>query len=620
MSVAVRAMPSGLEERGWTVHGQDTLPKLFRHVAAERGDKVAMREKHLGIWRAISWREYYDTARRVGLGLAALGLRPKDVVSIVADNCPEWLFTDLGTLAVGGVTNGVYTTDSARQVEYIVNDSATRFLFAENEEQLDKILEVRARCPQLVKIFVYDMEGLHGFTDEQVMPFPALLDLGARHDRQHPGAFDAMVEIARPEDLAILVYTSGTTGPPKGAMLSHRNILFQLGYSDFITELREGDQQLSFLPLCHIAERTFSVFNPLRTGATVNFAESIDTVPENIREVAPALFFAVPRIWEKFYSAVALRMRDATAPGRLAYRWAIGVGTRMAERRIAGRGAGAGLQLLYRAADFLVLDNIRRSMGLHRARGAATGAAPIAPELIKWYMALGIDMREVYGQTENCGLATAMPADRIKLGTVGVARPDTQVRISPQGEILLKGPHVFLGYLNQPEKTAETVVDGWLHTGDVGHMDDDGFVTITDRMKDLIITAGGKNITPSEIENQLKFSPYIADAVVIGEARRFLSCLIMIDHETVAQFAQEQNVPFTNFASLCRAKEVQDLIWAEIERVNKQVARVETIKKFRLIEQILTAEDEELTPTMKLRRAYVNKKYRALIDGMYAET
>ena len=260
---------------------------------------------------------------------------------------------------------------------------------------------------------------------------------------------------------------------------------------------------------------------------------------------------------------------------------------------------------------------IRRSIGLHRARGAATGAAPIAPELIKWYLALGIDMREVYGQTENCGLATAMPDNRIKLGTVGVARPNTEVRISPEGEILLKGPHIFLGYYNKPEKTAETVVDGWLHTGDVGHMDADGFVTITDRMKDLIITAGGKNITPSEIENQLKFSPYISDAVVIGDKRRFLSCLVMIDHETVAQFAQEQNVPFTNFQSLCRAKEVQDLIWAEIERVNKQFARVEGVKKFRLIEQILTPEDEELTPTMKLKRTFVNKKYKALIDGMY---
>jgi long-chain acyl-CoA synthetase len=616
MAVMTSAPP---ESRTFTVHGQGTLPKLFRHAVRERGDKVAMREKDLGIWRAISWREYGERAKHVGLGLVALGLRPKDVVSILADNCPEWLYTDMGTMTVGGVTNGIYTTDSPPQVEYIVNDSGTRFFFAENEEQLDKILEVRARCPQLVKIIVFDMEGLHAFRDEQVMSFAELLALGARYEGDHPGAYDQLVELAEPEDLAILVYTSGTTGPPKGAMLSHRNILFQLGYADFLAEPREGDQQLSFLPLCHVAERLPGVFYPLRTGATVNFAESIDTVPENIREVAPAVFVAVPRIWEKFYSAVALRMREATLLGKLAYRWAIGVGTRVAERRIEGRPPSLGLRLLFFAANFLVLDNLKRSMGLHRVRGAATGAAPIAPELIKWYMALGIDLREVYGQTENCGLATAMPYRRIKLGTVGVARSETEVRISPQGEILLRGPHVFMGYYKNPAKTAETVVDGWLHTGDVGEMDSDGFVRITDRMKDIIITAGGKNITPSEIENQLKFSPYISDAVVIGDQRKFLSCLIMIDHETVAQFAQERNVPFTNFASLCRAKDVQDLIWGEIERVNKQVARVETIKKFRLIEQILTAEDEELTPTMKLKRTFVNTKYKDVIDGMYSE-
>jgi long-chain acyl-CoA synthetase len=605
--------------RGFTVHGQATLPTLFRHVVRERGDGVAMREKDLGIWRAISWREYGERARHAGLGLVALGLRPRDVVSVIADNCPEWLYTDLGTLSVGGVTNGIYTTDSPRQVEYIVNDSGTRFFFAENEEQLDKILEVRARCRQLVKIVVYDLEGLHGFRDPQVLDFAALLELGARYDREHPGAFDRMVEIAQPEDLAILVYTSGTTGPPKGAMLSHRNILFQLGYADFAAEPRPGDQQLSFLPLSHIAERTFTVFYPLRTGATVNFAESIDTVPENIREVAPAVFFAVPRIWEKFYSGVALRMRDATALGRLAYRWAIALGTRVAEHRLAGRRPPAGLRLLHRVADFLVLDNVKRSLGLHRARGAVTGAAPIAPDLIKWYMALGLDMREVYGQTENCGLATAMPSDRIKLGSVGVARPDTEVRVARDGEILLRGPHVFMGYYKNPERTAQTIVDGWLHTGDVGELDTDGFLRITDRMKDIIITAGGKNVTPSEIENQLKFSPYITDAVVIGDQRKFLSCLVMLDPETVAQFAQERNVPFTNFASLCRAKEVQDLIWGEIERVNKQLARVETIKRFHLIEQILTPEDEELTPTMKLKRALVNRKYKDVIESMYLE-
>ncbi|TMQ18032.1 MAG: long-chain fatty acid--CoA ligase [Candidatus Rokuibacteriota bacterium] len=601
------------------IHGQDTLPKLFRHVVRERGDAVAMREKHLGIWRAITWREYGARARAVGSGLVVLGLRPRDVVSIIAENGPEWLYTDLGTMSVAGVTNGIYTTDSPRQVEYIVNDSGSRFFFAENEEQLDKILEVRGRCPQLVKIVVYDMDGLHAFRDDQVLSFEALRELGAQWDREHPGAFDALVETPRPEDLAILVYTSGTTGPPKGAMLSHRNILFQLGYADFLAEPRPGDQQLSFLPLSHVAERTFSVFYPLRTGATVNFAESIDTVPENIREVAPAVFFAVPRIWEKFYSGVAVRMREATRVGRLAYRWAIGIGTRMAEARIAGRRPSAGLWALSRLADLLVLDNVKRSLGLHRARGAATGAAPIAPDLIKWYMALGIDMREVYGQTENCGLATAMPADRIRLGTVGIARAGTEVRLSPAGEILLRGPHVFLGYYKNPAKTAETVVDGWLHTGDVGTLDADGFLTITDRMKDIIITAGGKNVTPSEIENQLKFSPYIADAVVIGDQRKFLSCLVMIDHETVAQFAQERNVPFTNFASLCRAREVQELIGDEIERVNKQLARVETIKTFRLIEQILTPEDEELTPTMKLKRSFVNRKYKDVIDGMYAE-
>jgi long-chain acyl-CoA synthetase len=620
MAITLEPRPAVRDTRDWTIHGQDTLPKLFRQVVRDRDQAVAMREKHLGIWRSISWRQYGERAKRVGLGLVALGFRPKDVVSVIAENCPEWLYTDLGTMSVGGVTNGIYTTDSAKQIEYIVNDSGTRFFFAENEEQLDKILEVRERCPQLVKIIVYDMEGLHGFTDHQVMPFEELLVLGERYDREHPGAFDPMVEIAKPGDLAILVYTSGTTGPPKGAMLSHRNILFQLGFSDFISEPREGDQQLSFLPLAHIAERTFSVFYPLHSGATVNFAENIDTVPANVREVAPAVFFAVPRIWEKFYSGVELRMREATFVGRLAYAWAISVGARVAAARIEGRRPAAGLRLLYRVADFLVLDNLRRSMGMHRVRGAATGAAPIAPELVRWYLSLGIDMREVYGQTENCGLATAMPGDRIKLGTVGRARPDTEVRLSPEGEILLRGPHVFLGYYNKPEKTAETIVDGWLHTGDVGSMDDEGFVTITDRMKDIIITAGGKNITPSEIENRLKFSPYISDAVVIGDRRKFLSCLVMIDHETVAQFAQERNVPFTNFASLCRSKEVQDLIWGEIERVNRQLARVETIKKFSLIEQILTAEDEELTPTMKLKRTYVNAKYKDAIDGMYAGT
>ncbi len=598
------------------VEGCDTIPKLFWHQVKARADRTAFREKDLGIWRATKWTQYGERARWTGMGLVKLGLARGDVVSVLAETIPQWLYADMGTMGAGGVTNGIYPTDSTKQVEYILSDSRSRFLFAENDEQLDKFLEVRERCPAVAKVFVFDMEGLRDFKDDKVMSFDALLEIGRAHDAAHPGLWEQMVASSRAEELALLVYTSGTTGPPKGSMLSHRNVIFQIMNAEAFVPMVPGGEQLAFLPLCHIAERTFTTFLPLRSGAIANFAESIETVSDNVREVAPTTFFAVPRIWERFYSGIAIRMREATWIGRQAYRWALGIGLKVAEAEIAGRKPSPLLATAHRIADFLVLDNIKRAIGMHRIIYAGTGAAPIAPDLIKWYRALGVDMREVYGQTENCGVATGMP-DRIKLGTVGIVAPHTEAKISADGEILLKGPHVFMGYFNQPEKTAETVRDGWLHTGDVGFIDNEGYVKITDRMKDIIITAGGKNVTPSEIENQLKFSPYISDAVVIGDRRKFLTCLVMIDYDNVSKFAQDKNVPFTDFASLCRTKEINGLIEAEIEKVNREVARVETIKRFRLIEQQLTAEDEELTPTMKLRRKFVNEKYRGLIEGMY---
>ncbi len=600
------------------VNGCDTIPKLFWHQVQARGARTALREKYLGIWRSVSWREYGERAKWIGLGLVSLGLARREVVSILAETVPEWVYADMGTMGAGGVSNGIYPTDSAKQVEYILNDSRSRYLFVEDDEQLDKFLEIRERCPGVRRVIVFDMEGLADFADPQVMSLDELLELGRKHEQSHPGLWEELVGASRAEELALLVYTSGTTGPPKGAMLSHRNVIFQISNADAFIPLRDGDEQLAFLPLCHIAERTFTVFLPLRSGAVANFAESIETVPENVREVAPHNFFAVPRIWERFYSGIAIRMKEATWLGRVAYRWALGVGMKVAELRLEGRTPSPWLKALYALADFLVLDNLKRAIGMHRARYAGTGAAPIAPDLIRWYRALGVDMREVYGQTENCGLATGMP-DRIKLGTVGVAAPGTELKISSEGEILLRGPHVFMGYLNQPEKTAETLRGGWLHTGDVGYVDNEGYLKITDRMKDIIITAGGKNITPSEIENQLKFSPYISDAVVIGDRRKFLTCLVMIDYDNVAKYAQDHDVPFTDFASLCRARAVTDLIWSEIEKVNQGLARVETIKRFRLIEQQLTAEDDELTPTMKLKRKFVNEKYKALIEDMYSE-
>jgi long-chain acyl-CoA synthetase len=341
-------------------------------------------------------------------------------------------------------------------------------------------------------------------------------------------------------------------------------------------------------------------------------------VPENVREIAPTVFTAVPRVWEKFYSAVQIAIAEGTPLERWAYARAIALGYRVAELVIAGKPVGTQLKLAWLLGRVCALGNVRRLIGIDRCRFLVTGAAPISPDLVRWYLALGVPMLEVWGQTENAGAATVMPATRIKPGSIGVAGPFNEVRVSPEGELLIRGDNVFMGYLNQPQKTAETIIDGWLHTGDVGSVDEHGYFKITDRMKDIIITAGGKNVTPSEIENQLKFSPYVTDAVVIGDKRPYLTALVMIDPENVEKYAQDHDIPFSNYASLCRAGEIQDLIQSEITRVNEQFSRVEQVKKFRLIEQKLSAEDEELTPTMKLKRKLVNQKYQNLIDSMYA--
>ena len=491
-------------------------------------------------------------------------------------------------------------------------------IFAEDEEQLDKILTCRAHCPTLEKIVVFDMEGLSGFRDPMVMSLAEFMALGRNHVAGRETLWDEMIASRTASDLAILVYTSGTTGPPKGAMHSNRGVTHQMRHADDLFPSSDSEERLVFLPLCHVAERIGGYYISLALGSVMNFAESPETVPDNLREVQPTAFLAVPRIWEKFYSGVTIALKDATAFQNWSYRRALAVGYRLTDCRLEGQKPSLSLRLANRAAYWLVFRNIRRMLGLDRCRLAFTGAAPIAPDLIRWYLALGIDMREVYGQTENCGVATAMPPDQVKLGSVGKAVPWGEVKISPQGEILIKGDFLFMGYLNQPERSAETIdAQGWLHTGDVGSIDNQGFVKITDRMKDIIITSGGKNITPSEIENQLKFSPYISDAVVVGDKRPYLTCLVMIDLENVEKFAQDHDIPFTNYASLCRAAEIQDLIQHEIETVNGNLARVETIKKFFLIERQLTPEDEELTPTMKLKRNFVNKRYAVEIDAMY---
>jgi long-chain acyl-CoA synthetase len=597
----------------------DTIPALFWNGVKARGPAVWMRQKDFGIWRSWTWTQTGEAVREIAHGLMALGFQPKDTASILSNTTIEWVLADLAVLSAGGVANGIYPTDAAEQVHYLCEDSRTTVLFVEDEEQLDKALEVRAQLPLLRKIVVFDMEGLRDFRDEQVISLAALRELGRSHLQANPGMVEERVRNVKPEDLAILVYTSGTTGKPKGAMHSHHGLVYTVrGYNTLIA--RDGnDECMCFLPLCHIAERMGGEYFSLYTGAKLNFVENPETVPENVREIAPTVFTAVPRVWEKFYSGVMIALKEAGALQQAAYAWAIGVGQRVAEHVLKGESVPGALKLQFKLARVLVLDNVRKLIGIHRARFLVTGAAPISPDLVRWYLALGVPMLEVWGMTETCGASTGIPAERIKPGSIGPAAQFNEVRLDPAtNEILVRGPNVFMGYLNLPEKTAETIdPDGWLHTGDVGTVDEEGFFRITDRMKDIIITAGGKNITPSELENELKFSPYITDAVVIGDQRPYLTVIIMIDQENVEKFAQDNDVPFSNYASLTRTAEVQQLIQTEIDRVNKKFARVEQIKKFFLLDTQLTAEDEELTPTMKLKRKLVQKKYAEQIEAMY---
>jgi long-chain acyl-CoA synthetase len=610
---------SSLKPRTDIVVPGETMAALFWNAAAQRGERVFMRQKELGLWREWTWAQTAQAVREIAHGLMALGLQPGDCAAILANTRIEWLLADMAILSCGGVSNGIYPTDAAEQVQYLCEDSRTTVLFVEDEEQLDKALEVRARLPLLRKVVVFDNKGLRDFDDAGVIDIDALREIGRLHAQDHPGVMEARVAAVQPGDLAILVYTSGTTGKPKGAMHSHAGLVYSVRGYNLIVAQDEDDERIAFLPLCHIAERIGGAFFAVYTGSILNFVERPETVPENVREISPTVFTAVPRVWEKLYSGVTIALRESSRVQQLAYGWGIGVGMKIVDRVLARQPVSAWLKLQFRVARFIALDNVRKLIGVHRARFCVTGAAPISPELIRWYLALGVPLGEVWGMTETCGAATATPIGGIKPGMVGPACPFNQIRLDPiTSELQVKGPNVFMGYLNLPEKTAETFTpDGWLRTGDVGEVDADGYYRITDRMKDIIITAGGKNVTPSEIENDLKFSPFITDAVVIGDKRPFLTVIVMIDQENVEKFAQDRDIPFSNYTSLTRAKEVQELIWAEIERVNGKFARVEQIKKFFLLETQLSAEDEELTPTMKLKRKFVEKKYSDRIEAMY---
>lgn len=595
----------------------ETLLTYFQKNVKEYPDRVALRHKDYGIWHDVTWKQYGEKVRQVAMGLISLGLQKGECASIISENRPEWVYADFGIMSAGGVTAGIYTTNAPEQCGYIVQNSGSRFYFAENEEQFDKTLKFRKDTPHLEKVIVMDMEGLKRYQDPLLMSFDDLLKLGKEYDEKHPGLYEQRLSEVKPEDLAVLIYTSGTTGPPKGAMLTHANLLFMSEAMTQVNPVKDGDETLSYLPLCHIFEQLFTVMINIRYKTICNFIESPDTVMDNMREVSPTVTCGVPRIWEKYASGIIIRMADATWFKRMVFKACMGIGMKYADLKLNFKPIPPYLRVAYLAAYAAVFRKLKERLGFDRVRVAYSGAAPISPDVLKFFNAIGLPLVEGYGQTEGTGVTSVSQKGRLKIGKVGQPLPGVEVKIAEDGEILVRGPGIFKGYFKNPEATAETLKDGWLHSGDVGELDEEGFLKITDRKKDLIITAGGKNIAPQNIENQLKFSPYINDAIVIGDRRKYLVALIAIDEENVIKYAQDHKIQFSTYASLTQAPEIKQLIQKEVDRVNKTLAQVEQVKKFAIIPKKLYEEDGEVTPTMKVKRKAINEVYKDVIEKLY---
>ena len=604
----------------------ETLASRVRRFAEEDPYRVCMREKRFGIWQDITWADYWDRIELVAHALWALGVRPGDRVAIHAENRPEWLYSDVGTVAIRGITMGLYPTNPAPEVAYLLQDSGSRVLIAEDQEQVDKALAVVDDCPDLEWIVYVEPRGVREYDHPKLLSWEQFLLRGREHRAQDPELLTRVALGARDEDVVTLIYTSGTTGPPKGAMLTNGNVSFAIevlvhGGGLFDPPAGPDDVTLSYLPLCHVAERAATVWNNAGAGVTVHFAESIETVQANLKEVQPTLFFAVPRIWEKIAAGIQIRAFSASPLKKLNFRLWMAAAAWIGRERVANDGEHTwATRLVYAVGYPFLYRALRDRIGMRKVRAAGSGAAPIAPEVLQFFLGIGVPILEIYGMTENAAIATANRRGRVRLGTVGEPQPGTELRIDEAtGEILTRHPGNFVGYWDKPDATAETLdAEGWLHTGDVGEWVDGTHVRIVDRLKDIIITAGGKNISPSEIENHLKTSPFVKEAVVIGDRRAYLTVLVGIELDTVADWAARRRIAYTTYRDLTERPEVLKLVQGVVAATNERFARVEQLRKFRMIPKELDHEDGELTATQKVKRSSLYAMFDHLIEDMYA--
>ncbi len=596
-----------------------TLPGRLADRARRTPDRVALREKRLGLWQEVSWSEYRDHVASAARALWEVGVRPGDSVAILSDNRPEWLYADLGAQSIGARAVGVYQTNPPDDVAYVIQDSGSKVLFCEDQEQYDKAVAIAESTPGLERVVVFDPRGTQHGDDPRRSEWRAFLDSGRAQLADEPGWYEARLAELDPTQPAMVVYTSGTTGAPKGALISSANALGVL--DPFVAELGIGpdDTVLSYLPLCHVAEKLFAVYLSLGAGVIVHFGESIETVQSDLREVSPTIFLGVPRIWEKMAAFIQVRMQYASWLKRRLYQFFARRGREIAIRRLeAGTGARWLDWLLWRIGDLVVYRPLQERLGLRRCWFPLSGAAPISRELLAWFHGLGVPICEGFGMTECGGASHYNPPGAPRLGTVGKPIPGVEQRLADDGELLLRGVNVFCGYLGRPDATAQAVDgDGWLHTGDIGTVDEDGYLRITGRKKEIIITAGGKNLSPEKIENALKASPYIKEAVAIGDGRPYIAALIQIEYDIVGDWATRQALPYTSFEDLSDKSEVRALIQGEVDRANQGLARVESVRRFVLLRKELHQDDGELTATQKVRRRAVLERYRDNIDEMY---
>jgi len=597
-----------------------TLPALLRRNAIKYGDKkVAIREKEFGIWQPVTWKGYYENARDFALGLHKLGFKRGDKLSYIGDNRPEALYSELGVQCLGGAIVGIYPDSNLDQVEYVINHSDSTFVVGGDQEQADKILGIKEKCPKIIKVIVDDPKGMRHYDDPILIFFKEVQKIGRGLAEKEPNLFDEMIDKITPEDVGMINYTSGTTGMPKGSMITQKNMASVVKFHDQVDPAQDTDEYVSFLPLPWIGEQEYGVYWPLYKAFTVNFPEKVETVQENIREIGPHILLAPPRIWERMCSDIQVKIQDAAWIKRLTYNIFLKVGYKISDYKLQKKELPIWWKVLSWIGYLFLFRSLKNYLGLSNLRHVYTGGAPLGPEIFQMFQALGVNIKQAYGMTEQTAASIIHRTDDIRLDTVGKALPGIEFKISDTGELLSRGDTIFKGYYKNPEATAETLKDGWLHSADAAIIEDDGHIIIIDRMADVMKLADGSKFSPQLIENKLKFSPYIVDAVIVGKEKPFITAMISIDMGNVGKWAENNQIPYTTFTDLSQKGEVYDLVAKEVAKTNESLPKVAKVKRFVLLYKELDPDDDELTRTRKVRRKFVEGRYKELIDALYGD-